>query len=146
TRSIADALATIKALGAEIREVRFPDPTQIVADWRPLRAAEAAVAHEATFPSRRDDYGPVLAGLLDQGRRMSALDYQKIVLRRKDFRGRVRALFQTIDLLLVPAHPFASPTEATMATRSANPELGLALLRFTSPFDMSGNPTITLPC
>ena len=44
------------------------------------------------------------------------MDYQKIILRRNDFRGRVAALFESIDLLLIPAQSFASPTLSMMAT------------------------------
>ena len=43
-----------------------------------------------------------MAGLIDLGHQTSGLDYQKIALRRNDFRGRVAALFETIDLLIVP--------------------------------------------
>ena len=145
SRTVEAALRTLVSLGAELREVRFPDPTQVNADWRPLCGVEAAVAHEATFPSRRTDYGPLLAGLLDAGQTVSGLDYQKIVLRRNDFRGRVRALFEAIDLLVIPALAYAAPTEARMATRGTAPEIGRTMLRYTAPFDMSGNPTITLP-
>jgi amidase len=67
-------------------------------------------------------------------------------LRRRDFSGRLAALFQSIDLLLVPAQFIASPTTAQMATLGRDPAQLLALMRFTSPFDMSGSPTITLPC
>jgi amidase len=145
SRTVEAALETLASLGAELRPVRFPDPTQVNADWRQLCGVEAAVAHEATFPSRRGDYGPLLAGLLDAGHTVSGLDYQKIVLRRNDFRGRVQALFETIDLLVIPALAYAAPTEARMATRGTAPEIGRTMLRYTAPFDMSGSPTITLP-
>jgi amidase len=145
SRTVEAALDTLTSLGMELRPVRFPDPAQINIDWRVLCGVEAAVAHEATFPSRRSDYGPLLAGLLDAGRAVSGLDYQKIVLRRNDFRGRVQALFETIDLLLVPVLAYAAPTEARMATRGTAPEIGRTMLRYTAPFDMSGHPTITLP-
>ena len=55
------------------------------------------------------------------------------------------ALFETIDLLLIPATASASPTNAQMATLTEDPELISGLLRFTCPFDMTGSPTITLP-
>ncbi len=145
SRTVEAALDTLTSLGMEPRPVRFPDPAQINIDWRVLCGVEAAVAHEATFPSRRSDYGPLLAGLLDAGRAVSGLDYQKIALRRNDFRGRVQALFETIDLLLVPVLAYAAPTEARMATRGTAPEIGRTMLRYTAPFDMSGHPTITLP-
>ena len=73
------------------------------------------------------------------------MDYQKIVLRRNDFRGRVQALFQDIDLLVIPATAVSSPTVAQMAKLGEDAELISALLRYTCPFDMTGSPTITLP-
>jgi amidase len=145
TDAVAAAQAVVAALGAEIREVRFPDTAQIIADWVPNCAVETAVAHEATYPERKSEYGPALAGLIDAGRALSGLDYQKIILRRNDFRGRVAALFEQIDLLLIPVQPFASPTLAMMATLGEDPEMIAKLLRFTCPFDTTGNPTITLP-
>jgi amidase len=146
TRQVIEAaLETLRDLGATIVEVGLPDVTQIVQDWFPLCGVEAAVAHEATYPCRRAEYGPALSGLLDLGRRLSGLDYQKIVVRRNDFRGRVAALFQSVDLLLAPAQGFASPTLANMSTLGEDAALMTALLSYTCPFDMSGNPTITLP-
>ena len=84
-----DALRVAKELGATIRDITFPDTQEVIADWFPLCGIEAAVAHEATYPSRKNEYGPGLAGLLDLGLRQSGTDYQKIVLRREAFRGAV---------------------------------------------------------
>ena len=145
TRAMEEALGVVKSLGGEIRDVRFPDPEPIIADWVPYCAIETAVAHEATYPARESEYGPALGGLISLGRTLSAMDYQKMILRRIDFRGRVAALFETIDLLVVPAQPFASPTNATMSTLGQDPAMLTSLLRFTAPFDMTGSPTITLP-
>jgi len=144
-RVLEDALAVITEGGGQIVEIRFPDADQAVQDWVPLCAVETAVAHESTFPARRDEYGPGLAGLLDLGRSLSALDYQKLLLRRADFSGRVRALFETADLLLVPATAFAAQTVQTMAHFGEDAELFNGMLRYTCPFDLTGSPTITLP-
>ncbi|HEY4040526.1 MAG TPA: amidase [Rhodopila sp.] len=145
-QAVDDALATVRQLGGEIREVKFPDPSAVIADWFAHCAIETAVAHEATYPSRKSEYGPALSGLIDLGRSQSGMDYQKMLLRRHDFSGRVRALFESIDLLLIPAQAFASPTTADMATLGEDPGELAALLRYTCPFDVSGSPTITLPC
>ncbi|HTF79370.1 MAG TPA: amidase [Bradyrhizobium sp.] len=140
-----DALRVAADLGAEILEIVVPDPTAMIDDWFPLCAVETAVAHEATYPSRKSEYGPGLAGLIELGLQQSGKDYQKIVLRREAFKGMVRALFEKVDLLAVPAQTFAAPTLAKMATLGENPELITGLLRFSCPFDMTGSPTITLP-
>jgi amidase len=142
---LKDAAETLRALGARLVDLRFPDVTQAVADWFALCAVEAAVAHEGTWPSRNDAYGPVLASVIESGHAVSGTGFQKIQLRRMALRGRVSALFAGIDLLLIPVHPFASPTVATIQTLGETPTLVSALLRYTAPFDMTGHPTITLP-
>ncbi|MBX9963873.1 MAG: amidase [Burkholderiales bacterium] len=143
-RSTQEAIRVLTGLGAQIVQVRFPDVDQILRDWLPHCAVETAVAHEATFPSRRSEYGPGLSGLIDLARGVSAAAYQKILLRRRDFAGRVAAVFQSVDLLAIPGQFIASPTNAQMATLGQDPNAFVALTRFTSPFDMTGSPAITL--
>ncbi|SDR45773.1 amidase [Rhizobiales bacterium GAS191] len=142
---LSEAIEAFRTLGATIVDVQFPDVTQAVADWVPNCAVEAAVAHQATYPARKDEYGPVLAAVIETGRGLSGVAYQKILLRRLDLRGRVAALFGTIDLLLTPVHPFPPLTLATIRTLGEQPQLVSGLQRYTCPFDMTGNPTITLP-
>jgi amidase len=142
---VDDAIAVLTDLGADIREARFPSPDQIVKDWLPLCAVETAVAHEATFPKHADQYGPALRGIIESGRALSGFDLTKILIARAAFRGEVEAFFQDVDLLVIPAQYAASPTTATMATLGEDPKALEMLLRFTSPFDVTGSPTITLP-
>ena len=144
--TVTRVLQTVSDLGAEIRAVTFPDVGQIITDWFPLCSVQTAVAHEATYPARKSEYGPALSSFIDPGRGLSGLDYQKIILRRASFSGRVAALFQDIDLLLVPAQSLASPTTAQLAHLGEDTEMLNALVRYTMPFDMTGSPTITLPC
>jgi amidase len=143
--AVEDAARVLRSLGAELRDVRFPDPSDAINDWSPHCAVETAVAHERTFPSRRAEYGPGLAGFIDLGRSVSALEQQKMWLRRRAFSGQVAALFQTIDLLLIPVQSMASPTQVQMDTLGVDPEGFARLVKFSAPFNMSGSPTITLP-
>lgn len=146
TRAVMQqVIETVSALGASVREMAFPDTAQIVQDWVPLCAVETAVAHEATYPARRDEYGPGLAGLIDVGRALSAMEHQKLLLRRAEFTGRVRAFFEDVDLMLVPATAFAGLSWERMATFGEDAELFAGVLGYTCPFDTSGSPTLTLP-
>ncbi len=142
---LGEAIEALRGLGAVIADVQFPDVKQTVADWVPNCAVEAAVAHEATYPARKDEYGPVLASVIEAGRALSGLDYQKILLRRLALRGRIASLFETIDLLLIPVHPFQPLTLAMIRTLGEQPELIARLQEYTCPFNMTGHPTITLP-
>jgi amidase len=82
---LSEVIETFRTLGAAIVEVQFPDVTQAIADWIPNCAVEAAVAHEKTYPACKDEYGPVLASVIEAGRALSGCDYQKILLRRNGF-------------------------------------------------------------
>lgn len=143
--ALAEAIEAFSELGAEIIHIRFPDAAQMVADWVPNCAVEAAVAHETAYGTHKEQYGAILASVIEAGRALSGLDYQKILLRRAAFRGQVDALFGVIDLLLTPVQPFAPLTLARIATLGDQPDLIAMLQRYTCPFDMTGHPTLTFP-
>ncbi|MCW3153705.1 amidase [Achromobacter spanius] len=146
-RMLASAAQTFQDLGATLVPVQFPiaDAEQAVLDWAPICAVEAAVAHADTYPSRRAEYGPVLAAVLDAGHALSGLDYQRLLLRRMALRGKVDALFVGIDALLTPVQPMPPLTLHTISTLGEQPELIAALQRYTCVFDMTGHPCLTLP-
>ncbi len=144
-RAVTATLETLRTLDAEIVAIRFPDVTSAIADWAPNCAVETAVAHAATFPSRRAEYGPGLAGLIDVGLALSGTEYQRILLRRMAFRGRASTALAGVDAMLVPAQHIAAPTVARMATLGEVPAELAALIRYSAPFDMSGQPALTLP-
>jgi amidase len=140
-----EASAVLTRIGALLRDVTFPSPNAAVRDAVALCGVEAAVAHEATYPLRASEYGPVLTGLLEAGRSLDGFAVSKILLRREAFRGELNALFRDIDLLIMPAMNAAAPTLADMAPARRTAAATEARLRFTAPFDMSGHPTLTLP-
>jgi amidase len=141
----AEVAKILAGLGAEIFEVTAPDVTQSVIDWALICAVEAAFAHAPTFPSRRSEYGPVLASVLDRGHTVSALDFHAAQLRRQALREAFRALFDRVDILLAPVQPFAPLSLDRIHTLGDQPELILQLQRYTAPFDLTGAPTLTFP-
>ncbi len=144
-RAVAEARRALASLGAKFVEIDFPDASQILQDWFPLCAVEAAVAHEATYPARKAEYGAILSGFLDLAQGVTAFDMQKMALRRLEFRGRVEAATAGIDLLLVPVQGMSGPTMADILTAAEADPVIADLLRFACPFNMTGQPTITLP-
>lgn len=146
TRAMLDSASSVFAeLGAELVEIALPDPTAMVADWGPACAVETAVAHETVYPARRLEYGAVLASVIEAGRMLPGTDYQKIIMRRIDFRGRFEAAIRHVDLVLMPVQPLAPLSLDTASTFGEEPGLLARLQRYTCPFNLSGHPTITLP-
>jgi amidase len=142
---LSNAIETFRTLGAALIPVSARDVGQSVMDWAPACAVEASIAHEKTYPARKSEYGSVLASVLEAGRGLSAMELQRITLRRMDLRGRFATLFQSVDLLLTPVQPFEPLRLHAIRTLGEQPDLVFKLQRFTAPFDMTGSPTLTLP-
>ena len=145
-RALEGAVGALTKAGAVIVEVELPDGfDQGARDWVPLCGVEAAVAHEATYPARASEYGPVLSGLLDHGRRLSAMELARMQLRRAALTGKLNRLLASIDLLLMPVMGRAVWSTEALLAAGRDPETVAERLRFTAPFDLSGHPTLTLP-
>ncbi len=145
-RTLDGAIAALKQAGATLVDVALPSSfDQASHDWVPLCAVEAALAHEATYPARAKDYGPVLAGLLDTGRGLSAVDLARLQQRRAALTGALNALMASLDLLLMPVMAKAAWSIEALAAAGRTAEVVAGRLRYTAPFDMSGHPTLTLP-
>jgi len=142
--ALDDAVQALRECGATVSTVRVPDVTEMIWDWFPMCAVQTALAHARTFPSRREEYGPALAQLLDMGLELSGMDYQKLIIRRDAFLGRLDAMFETIDLLAIPVLAFPVPSLERMA--DVDDDLIAGLHRFTCPFNLSGSPGLVLPC
>jgi len=145
-RALYGAVDVMKQAGAEIVDVKLPDGFDRGArDWVPLCGVEAALAHEASYPSRASEYGPVLAGLLDQGRRLSAVELARLQVRRAALTGELNRLLASVDLLLMPVMARAVWSTEALLAAGREPEAVAGRLRYTAPFDLSGHPTLTLP-
>lgn len=146
TAAVIDAARRVFTdLRASLLELPLPATvTPMYKDWARFCSVETAIAHEKTFPSRASEYGPVLTDVIQTGHKLNAIEVMKIYHQRLVFQGQLRKLFQKVDLMLVPVHPYGNPSAAQLVEIFTRPNGIDDLLRFTGPFDMSGSPTITL--
>ncbi len=139
------ALRTFAGLGAEVREVTVPpDHVELASQWGITCAVECARAHAPYYPSRKAEYGPVLAELIELGRNPPHGAYQRLEGLRRRFRRELDRLFQEVDLLLAPNMPYLPPLKDEVLELAADPDRANGLT-FTAPFDYSGHPTLSLP-
>jgi amidase len=144
---VRSALTVMQSLGATIVEVDLPNIDPYLPYWRTLCTAEAVVAHEATYPSCRDDYGPYFREWLDRGAAVTGAAYARATFMRNECNGVFRNAFLDMDVLACPTTITAAypVTEASLygpldSSRAAH------FQRFTVPFDFNGAPTISVPC
>jgi amidase len=143
--ALSEAERVFKGLGATIREVRFPPYQKLVSQWIAMCSVETAKAHAETYPSRKSEYGPDLAQLIDQGIATTGVEIADIAHERMRFSRELAEVFEAVDILLIPTMPVPIPSLKLMQAYGEDPGVLLSILRFTAPFDFSGSPTITLP-
>jgi aspartyl-tRNA(Asn)/glutamyl-tRNA(Gln) amidotransferase subunit A len=90
--------AQLEELRMTCEEVALPVPE---ADLWPVFYAEAAATHRATFPARRDEYGPIIRAKLDNAQHVSAqtLDAGRQALASWRRRGRTEP---SVDAIVCP--------------------------------------------
>jgi amidase len=144
--SLENARTVLEGLGMKVRDVAFPLDVREMAESQALFGAEIALAHEAWFPEQADRYGTWLRRTLGEMGQLRGVDVARGHMLRERYRGRLRALFAEVDMLLVPALGKPLPTWEEMEPMAqGEAPMDIDLLRFTSPFNLSGSPTITLP-
>ena len=145
--SIRQAAVTFECLGASLREVTLAPIAAPMAAVAPLMMAEIRAAHAETYPRHADRYGPALARMLAGADALNAIDVARAVHARNVWNGDVRRLFDEIDILLFPAAPGPTPScEELDAMQGDASALMDRISRFTMPFNVSGSPTLSVPC
>lgn len=136
-RSAIDAaLDRLMTAGALVYDIDVPDGfDELSAHHKLIMAAGAAAWHQERFAQHRDDYGPCIATLIEEGLTVLATDFiaarnhQRMMTRQMD------ALFdQGLNMLLTPATIGPAPDAATTGVPTMN-----------APWSHTGLPTVSLP-
>lgn len=144
-KALEEIIRIIFAGGGQVKKIKMPDTYHVSNNWESHCGVQTAVAHEATYPRYASQYGPALSRLIDGGRQLSGMDYQRILLEAQRFNGAMDALLQEVDIILAPVQPYAAPTHDQFANLAQDPEANRHLIQFTAPFNVSGHPCMSFP-
>jgi aspartyl-tRNA(Asn)/glutamyl-tRNA(Gln) amidotransferase subunit A len=141
--SFRAALKTLAGLGASLVEVHIPALQRAEAIWMAIAGPEAAAYHRRDLEERPDDFSEQVRLRLQVGLQLRAVDYLRGLEGQQQLRAAVEEQYAKIDVLV-------TPTTASTASRIED-ELSASgrevhLHRLTCPFNLTGQPAITLPC
>jgi len=140
-RAYSEAVRELERLGARIVELSGVESAAATAAVRVILNAEAYAEHASSLRSHPERYGESARVHLTQGAFLQAADYIYALRFLARYAAKVDSLFDSVDCLVTPTAPYLTAEEARQ------PETHRAGLgdMFTSPFNLSGNPAVSVP-
>jgi aspartyl-tRNA(Asn)/glutamyl-tRNA(Gln) amidotransferase subunit A len=135
------ALETLRALGAEVREIDWP-ALRFAAVNSLLITVEAFAYHEADLRATPEKFAPQLRNRMRSGGLYLSSEYVQAQRARRLMIEEARALLREVDLFALPSTPRTAPTfEEAYALPGPRRPAG-----FTGPFNMTGLPALSVCC
>ncbi len=126
----------VTALGAQVKEVELPGVAAAALGWhRSIMEAEMAANLDLEWERGRDKLSEPLRALLERGRALPALEYQKALARIELLNDGFGEFFERFDALVTPAAPGTAPRGLAS---TGDPS-------FCSLWTLCGMPAISLP-
>jgi aspartyl-tRNA(Asn)/glutamyl-tRNA(Gln) amidotransferase subunit A len=146
--AMQDALGVLKDQGATLVDVRFPPLEPVIGAHRAIIFSEAAAAHEELIRTRSAEISDEVRPLLQSGMFLTATQYLGAQQARQNTIAAYRKLWRSFDVLVTPTSPIAAPPIGATTARLAGQDIPLvrAFLDVTLPFNLTGQPAISVPC
>jgi aspartyl-tRNA(Asn)/glutamyl-tRNA(Gln) amidotransferase subunit A len=140
--AVRAAARSLKEQGVSIAEVNVDFLREAALANALMTQADGAAFHRERLKEHPDWFGPDVRQRLEMGAAFTASDYILARRTQAETRRKLDNLFDEFDSLLLPTTPIAAPfLEGENALEQAR-----LLTRFTSPFNLTGLPALTVPC
>lgn len=143
------ALAVLADLGAAVVPVDLPPADGMMFVNRIITLGEAGAFHAPLLAARAEAYAPDVRARLELGQFLLARDYLTAQRLRGELAREVAQVMARVDALLTPTLPIpAAPIGQGMWTYAGGEQepVAEALIRFTAPFSVTGQPALSVPC
>ena len=144
--AVRSAINLLEANGAEMVELSMP----WVEKGRPINFGiilpEAVSIHEKMISEHSDLYTSEVRSRIQSGFKVAAVDYVRAQRARQWFNYQMAESMSDVDVLITPTVPIQAPKIADCTPSSGNPGAGSELAMFTGVFDVTGQPSHSVPC
>ncbi len=134
--------------GAKLVDIDMPDMTYCRTVSLTVQMPEALSFHMPYLNKHGDRYSADFRAGLALGQCILAEHYVRTKRMMARYRQQTAAQFENVDVILTPATPIIAPKVGTVNVTidGIDEAVGNAITRYTTFFNMTGHPAITLPC
>jgi aspartyl-tRNA(Asn)/glutamyl-tRNA(Gln) amidotransferase subunit A len=143
--AVRAAAESFAALGAHVEETApgFAHAQEIITTLWFVGSATHAHALSEQQMAMTD---PMFRWQVEEGRKVSTMELQQIVLRRGELGSLMRRFHKDFDLLLTPAVSIPAFEAKATGEWKLDVEEFLGWTPFTYPFNLTGQPAAVIPC
>jgi aspartyl-tRNA(Asn)/glutamyl-tRNA(Gln) amidotransferase subunit A len=139
---VGEALELMAGLGWQLVDVDLPEFDEVDRILGNVVLHEAWQVHRHLFERDADGYGAGTRSLLELGSRIDDDTYDEALDGKRRVAAAFAHLFETVDVLAGPTVAYVAPPEDPPF---GTPE-GDVEGRYTSPYNLSGSPAVSVPC
>ena len=132
------AVDHLRELGAEVHEIDLPHLDVLDGIFNPILQSEAAAYHQTRLASRGNEYGRGFRRRVLEGYLYTGVEYVQAQRGRSMFTAAYDELMRSVDIIATPTTHRTAPTFPEQATSARSP--------FTRIFNVTGQPSISIPC
>ena len=134
--------------GATLVDIDMPDMAHCRTVSLTVQMPEALSFHMSYLNKQGDDYSEDFRAGLALGQCILAEHYIRAKRIMASYRQQTAAQFENVDVILTPATPVIAPKLGTVNVNmeGVDEAVGNAITRYTTFFNMTGHPALTLPC
>jgi len=136
------AALVLEKLGAHVEKVDVSFLYAAALANSLMTPADGAAYHQQRLADHPDWFGADVRQRLEAGRNMTSTEYVLARRTQTEVKHRLGKFFEQYDLLLIPSTPIPAP----LIAGNDAVEQARRLTRFTSPFNLTGLPALSIPC
>jgi aspartyl-tRNA(Asn)/glutamyl-tRNA(Gln) amidotransferase subunit A len=147
--SFKTAVSQLRSLGADVIEVSIPAIEHAASIATNITWAEAAEYHDRSMRTRPQDFGHDVRRMLEGAMLVPAVNYVRAQRARPVLLGQALTALDKCAVLVAPSAAITAPRidvgGRALAPSGEAVNLVAAVLRFTAPFNITGQPALAIP-
>lgn len=146
--AVQRAIGACGQFKAELIDIEMPPMDKTRTASLLIQLPEMLSYHSRYLPEKKHLYGEDLRSGMALGQFILAEHYIQAKRMMQWYRNKMDGAFQAVDILITPTCPITAPRIGSdfVSWKDEKEPVGNAITRFTSFFNLTGHPAISIPC